>query len=94
MCRSAKITGLPSVYAFYGDAQPVKFHEERTRKNFVKFVKRYIPANVVDIWAGNFDEEIQNPERKNHPWVIYFYGKNDQTFETKILHSLGEFLEF
>lgn len=89
LCRELKLTGFPSMLVFFGADKPVKFTEQRTRKDFVKFARHYLPASVADLWSGNFQKELDNPDRIDRPWLVHFdkNGNDDET--SRLLQSLG-----
>lgn len=93
LCRSIpQVTGFPSVLVYFGGKEPVKFSDNRIRKNFVKFAKRYVAGKPVDLWAGNLEEVISDQERINLPWLIYF-DKMKKDIDLKILNSIGKWLD-
>ena len=59
---------------YNGADHPIKFREDRTKKQFVSFVKKFIRAEVRQLWSGNLRDEIQSGdvERDNLPWVVFY----------------------
>ena len=82
---------MPTVLAFYGGDHPVKFTEERTRKNFSKFVKRFTAASVAELWSGNIENEISDFDRTGLPWIIQFEHKNQEIDnKSNFMEKLGK----
>jgi hypothetical protein len=50
LCGSIpEVKGFPTILAFYGSEKPVKFTDDRTRKNVIQFAKKYVTGKVSKI---------------------------------------------
>ena len=87
LCRSIpQVTGFPSVLVYFGGKEPVKFTDNRLRKNFVKFAKKYVAGQPVDLWTGNIEEVVAE---SNLPWFIYL-DRMKEDIDMKIINSIGK----
>ena len=61
--------------------------ENESKRQFVKFAKKYMHAEVVDLWDGNFKQELSDLDREHLPWVV-FYDNGNGKRECFILFQL------
>ena len=75
--RDERTKACFQVDAFTGVLWLVENHfENKYKRQFVKFAKKYIHAEVVDLWDGNIKQELSDLDREHLPWAV-FYDNGD-----------------
>ena len=44
---------FPTLHLYNGADNPIKFRDDRTKKQFIKFAKKFVHAELVELWDGN-----------------------------------------
>lgn len=89
LCRQQGIRSYPSLFMF---PQREKYFGERTRAELIAFALRSVQAPVVDLWDGNFQEELADEARSYLPWLITFCGDGGDCLEMETCQKLAAML--
>ena len=77
---------------YNGGDKPILYRDDRSRKSFVRFAKKFIHAEVVELWDGNVKTELSDldPDRAGLPWVVSFDNGQGNVPEYNAMLRLGK----
>ena len=83
---------FPTINLYNGADHPVKFREDRSKKEFIKFAKKFIRAEVIELWDGNLRKEIHGDEdREKLAWVVFYdFGEGALPSHNEMLRLANE----
>ncbi|OWF49324.1 DnaJ-like subfamily C member 10 [Mizuhopecten yessoensis] len=89
LCRMQGIRSYPSLIMYPAKE---KYHGERMTRAMVKYALKQVKATVVDLWSGNFDSLVNNPDN-DRPWLITFCGDGGDCLTKSACIKLAAMLE-
>ena len=51
--------------------QREKYYGDKKKKDLVKYALKHVKVKVIELWSGNFNEMVKDPEN-SLPWLISF----------------------
>lgn len=71
-CQNNGVHSYPTLMLFTIGRRPIRYQGDRNKRDLIKFVMQYVTVQVVELWDGNFDSEVQKHTKL--PWVLSFCG--------------------
>ncbi|KAJ8320691.1 hypothetical protein KUTeg_002278 [Tegillarca granosa] len=87
LCRMQRIHSYPSLIMYPARE---KYHGTRSQKEMVKYALKQVTAKVIDLWSGNFGNNIKDSSK---PWLITFCGDGGDCLKKSTCIKLSAILE-
>jgi len=70
-CQQNGIYSYPSLVMFVRGQRPVQYQNDRTKKELIKFVMKYVTVEVHEMWDKSWKSLVKKANDKL-PWVVSF----------------------
>ena len=54
--------------------QREKYHGSKTTRELIKYALKQVPSTVHELWTGNWEGTINDPDTDDKPWLISICG--------------------
>lgn len=92
LCRQNGIHSFPSLVMFPARE---KYHGSREKRDLIKHALKFVKAEVIELWEGNFQKSLD--EQSEKPWMIAFCGEEaclSRTNRLKLAAILSDLVNF
>ncbi|XP_048776636.2 dnaJ homolog subfamily C member 10-like [Ostrea edulis] len=92
LCQQNGIHSFPSLVMF---PDREKYHGNRGIRDLVRYALKFVKADVIELWEGNFQTSLD--ENSDKPWLIAFCGEEaclSRTNRLKLSAILADVVNF